>query len=93
MSTVAATSAAEPWAIAAIRHCAIDRHRKAKHSQSRSVTMKFGISAVAVADKSLQKIRSTKNSIKQIYLIKREISIAKKIAVYIFFPFTFLPDR
>ncbi|MEG3977807.1 hypothetical protein QT970_24790 [Microcoleus sp. herbarium8] len=55
--------------------------------------MKFGISAVAVADKSQQKIRSTKNSIKQIYLIKREISIAKKIAVYIFFPFTFLPDR
>ncbi|MEG5058639.1 hypothetical protein QUB60_16480 [Microcoleus sp. A2-C5] len=47
--------------------------------------MKFGISAVAVADWSLLKIRSTKNSIKQIYLIKRKISIAKKIAVYIFF--------
>jgi len=55
--------------------------------------MKFGISAVAVADRSLQKIRSTKNSIKQIYLIKRKISIAKKIAVYIFFPSTSLPDR
>ncbi|MGB3266914.1 MAG: hypothetical protein WBA89_23490 [Microcoleus sp.] len=54
--------------------------------------MKFGVSALAVADGSVQKIRS-KTLVKQIYLIKRKISIAKKIAVYIFFLFTFRPDR
>jgi hypothetical protein len=37
------------------------RHPKAKQSQCRNVTMKFGISAVAVADKSQQKIRSGAN--------------------------------
>ncbi|WP_242719447.1 hypothetical protein [Microcoleus vaginatus] len=44
-----------------IRNCDIGRHPKAKQSQCRNVTMKFGIYAVAVADKSQQKIRSGAN--------------------------------